>query len=359
MKKFVVAVMALAVMAGCGEDRLKVIHNNDRVTELERRADLNDQLNVLQNQRLDALEAALAAETAAREEGDLQLSADLQAEMDARVAADDNLRDLLAAEEAARIAGDLAQSTALSVEIANRIAGDQANSQALAVAVLLQSIKNLSFQAQINTINSKLVVVNNKLNSLQLQIDNLDSRVDALEGAMGDAQRAIADLEASLQGQIDDLSVAQAATQAQLDREGVKLFKCDSSSSTERIMKINGKFYAVMNRVTTQSVKVITGTSSQTFTTPDMCETWSGKLELPNSGGQCTPNSGPFKSTKIPGTVVTVPSNSTGNVTVVTSVKIALDVLTDGGYATTDGGTACGFSISGSGTVATNLVPVQ
>lgn len=358
MKKFfVLALIILSV--GCNREKVTVFHNNDRVTELERRADLNDQLNTLQNQRLDALEAALAAETEARQEGDLQLSADLQAEMDARVAVDDDLRDLLAAEEAARIAGDLAQSTALSVEIANRIAGDQANSQALAVAVLLQSIKNLSFQAQINTINSKLVVVNNKLNSLQSQINNLDSRVDDLEDAMGDAQQAIADLEASLQGQIDDLSVAQAATQAQLDREGVKLFKCNSSSSTERIMKINGKFYAVMNRVTTQSVKVITGTSSQTFTTPDMCETWSGELELPNSGGQCTPNSGPFKSTKIPGTVVTVPSNSTGNVTVVTSVKIALDILTDGGYSTTDGGASCSFSIGNGGTTSSNLVPVQ
>ena len=90
-----------------------------------------------------------------------------------------------------------------------------------------------------------------------------------------------------------------------------------------------------------------------------MCQTFGGDLQLPNSGGQCTPNSGPFKSTKIPGTVVTVPSNSTGNVTVVTSVKIALDILTDGGYATTDGGAACSFSISGGGTVASNLVAVQ
>lgn len=201
MKKFVLAVMALAVMVGCGEDRLKVIHNNDRVTELERRANLNDQLNAL--------------------------------------------------------------------------------------------------------------------------------------------------------------SIQQAATQAQLDQQGVQLFKCNSPSSTERIMKINGKFYAVMNRVTTKTVQVVSGSSSTTVTTPDMCETYLGLLELPNAGGQCTPNSGPFKSTKIPGQTVTVPSYSTATVTLVDSVKIALDILTDGGYSTTDGGTACSFSISGGGTTQTGLIAVQ
>lgn len=223
MKKFVLAVMALAVMVGCGEDRLKVIHNNDRVTELERRVTLLEVLTEEHQRELDSVNEQL---------------------------------------------GELA--------------------------------------------------------------DTVDVIIDDLE-----------------------------ATQDQLDQQGVQLFKCNSPSSTERIMKINGKFYAVMNRVTTKNVQVVTGSSSTTVTTPDMCETFLGGLQLPNSGGQCTPNSGPFKSTKIPGQTITIPSYTTATVKVVDSVKIALDILTDGGYATTDGGTACSFSISGSGTVATNLIPVQ
>lgn len=359
MKGLVLALVAAVAMVGCTEDRLRVIHNNDRVTELERRAALNDQLNTLQNQRLDALEAQLAAEEAARTAADAALSADLQQEVDDRAAADAALNTLITNEKNARIAGDMFNAMLLGIEIANRIAGDAANSAALHAAMFTQSLTNFSLQSQINTINSKLVVVNGKLTSLQNQINNLDSRVDDLEDQMEDAQEAMADLEASLQAQLDNLSVQQAATQAQLNAEGVKVYKCNSASSTERILKINGKFYAAMNRVTTQSVQVVTGSSSSTYTTPDMCRTFFGDLELPNSGGQCTPVSGPFKSTKIPGQTIVVPSYTTASVTVVDSVKIALDKLVDGSYSTTDGGPACSFSISSGGTTSSNLVSVQ
>lgn len=186
-----------------------------------------------------------------------------------------------------------------------------------------------------------------------------NDRVTELEAELSQLVLDLAGVNSTLHAQIDTLSIQQAATQAQLSQQGVQLFKCDSPSSTERIMKINGKYYAVMNRVTTKTVQVVSGSSSTTVTTPDMCETYLGLLELPNAGGQCTPNSGPFKSTKIPGQTVTVPSYSTAPVTLVDSVKIALDILTDGGYSTTDGGTACSFTVSGGGTVVTNLIPVQ
>jgi hypothetical protein len=351
--KNLVAVLALVTfVVGCTEDRVTVFHNNDRVTELERRANLNDQLNVLQNQRLDALEAALALETEARQEGDLNLSQDI-------ANLDEELRDLLAQEEAARIAGDDTLRADLQVEIANRIAGDQANSVALAVSVFAQSLVNVAVQVQLNQLNSKINLANSKISALTVRVNNLESDLNALEAEVAQLAADMAGINASLQAQIDSLSVQQVATQAQLNQQGVQLFKCNSSSSTERIMKINGKFYAVMNRVTTKNIQVVSGSSSTTVTTPDMCETYLGHLELPNAGGQCTPNSGPFKSTKIPGQTITIPSYTTATVKVVDSVKIALDILTDGGYATTDGGPACSFSISGGGTVATNLIPVQ
>lgn len=186
-----------------------------------------------------------------------------------------------------------------------------------------------------------------------------NDRVTELEAELSQLVLDLAGVNSTLQAQIDTLSIQQAATQAQLSQQGVQLFKCNSSNSTERIMKINGKYYAVMNRVTTKTVQVVTGSSSTTYTTPDLCQTFLGVLELPNSGGVCTPNSGPFKSTKIPGQTVTVPSYSTASVTLVDSVKIALDILTDGGYNSTDGGPACSFTVSGGGTVVTNLIPVQ
>ena len=359
MKKLFAAIFALTLLAGCSEDKLKVIHNNDRVTELERRAALNDQLNNIQNQRLDALEANLAAETAAREAADAQLTADLQQEISDRAAADSVLQSLLDAEVAARIAGDLAQASNLQIEIANRIAGDQSNSNALSAAVLVQSLTNFAVQVQISQINAKLVVINNKLTSLQNQINDVNADINALEAQTAALSASLSGLQASLQAQINTLSVQQAATQAQLNAEGVKVFKCNSSSSTERILKINGKFYAAMNRVTTKNIQVITGSSSQTVTTPNMCLTYDGILKLPNAGGQCTPNSGPHASTLVPGSSTTVSAYTTATVTVVDSVKIALDILVDGGYSTTDGGPSCSFSISGGGTTQSGLIQVQ
>lgn len=345
--KNLVAVLALVTfVVGCTEDRVTVFHNNDRVTELERRANLNDQLNALQNQRLDALEAALALETEARQEGDLNLSQDI-ADLD------EELRDLLAQEEAARIAGDDTLRVDLQVEIANRVAGDQANSAALAVSVFAQSLVNVAVQVQLNQLNSKISQANTKISTLTTRVNNLESDLDDLEAEVAQLAADMAGINTSLQAQIDLLSVQQAATQAQLNQQGVQLFKCNSSSSTERLMKINGKFYAVMNRVKTEQVQVITGSSSVTFSTPLLC----------TSGGGSNLSLGPCDSGKTPvpntGTTVTVPSYSTVVRTVVTEVKIALDILTDGGYVTTDGGTACNFSISSGGTVATNLIPVQ
>lgn len=353
MKKFVVAVMALAVMAGCGEDRLKVIHNNDRVTELERRANLNDQLNVLQNQRLDALEAALAAETAAREEGDLQLSADLQAEMDARVAADDNLRDLLAAEEAARVAGDGQLRADLQIEIANRVAGDAANSAALAASVFAQSLVNMAVQIQLSQVNSKITDIYGKIANLTNRVNNLEEDLRDLEDEVGRVRADMETVRLDLQGQIDTLSAKQAATQAQLDQEGVKLFKCNAPTSTERIMKINGKFYAVMNRVKTEQISVFAESTPVTFSNPKLCLK-GNKAKLPGGGGNC-----PSGWTTVGGNEVTVPTYSSSPKTVVKEVRIALDILTDGNYQTTDGGAPCSFSISGGGTTQTGLIAVQ
>jgi hypothetical protein len=359
MKKVLLAgLVTLGLFAGCSDDKLKVIHNNDRVTDLERRAALNDELNEMQNNRLVLLEQALSVEAAAREAADSSLAADLQAEMDARIEADQDLADLLAQEQAAREAGDDDLVDKLALERANRIAGDVANSVALAISVLNQSITNMVVQGQLSLINNKLTTVNNKINSLTNRMNQAESDINNLESDMADLRSDMNAADALLSSRIDTLSAQQAATQAQLNQEGVKVFKCGSPSSTERIFKINGKFYAAMNRVTMKTVAVVTGSSSQTYNTPDMCETFSGDLQLPNAGGQCTPNSGPFKSTKIPGQTVVVPAYTTANVALVDSVKIALDLLKDNvNYATTDGAAACVFSVNGSS--STNLVQVQ
>lgn len=351
MKKLLV-IFAL-VLTGCNNGKVILPDYGPRIDDLERRMSLNEQLDVAQSALIQANADAIAAETAAREAADQALDASLQQEIADRATGDAALQALLDAESDAREAGDDALAADLQVEIANRIAGDQQNSAALATAVFIQSLTNVAVQVQLALINNKLNQLTNKTNSLQSQVNNINANLDAIEASVQALNADVLNLELNLQSQIDSLSIQQAATQAQLDQQGVQLFKCNAASSTERMMKINGRFYAVMNRVTTETVQVITGSSSTTFTNPKLCLK-DEKAKLPGGNGQC-----PSSWTAVGGDTVSVPSYSTANKTVVTSVKMALDLLVDGSYVTTDGGPACSFSISGGGTNSSGLIAVQ
>lgn len=354
--KYILISLALLTFVSCSNDSVKVINNSQRVSDLERRMALNEQLDSAQSAMIQANSDAISAEQSARQSADALLSAELQQEILDRAAGDSALQALINAEAQARQAGDNSLSSQLQIEIANRIAGDQANSAALAFAVFTQSLVNFGVQVNLNQINFKISQINSKINNLTNRVDNLEEDVDDLQNETNQLAIDIASLEASLSAEIDLVAAQAAATQAQLNQEGVKVFKCNSSSSTERILKINGKFYAAMNRVTTKQVQVITGSTSTTFINPKLCirtGLWE-EVQLPNSAGNCNPG-----YTSVGGNSITVPAYSTANQTVVDSVKIALDILSDGSYSTTDGVSACNFSISGSGSNSSNLVQVQ
>lgn len=352
----VLLTLSLLLLIACGQDRVKVVTNGSRISDLERRMALNEQLDNAQSALIAANAAAIAAEQSAREAADLALSADLQQEIADRAAADSHLQSLLSAEASARASGDLLLASGLAIEIANRIIGDAANSAALGAVTLNQSIINFGVNYKLSVINNKLSVINGRLSSLESRMDNAESSISQLESDAAQLALDMASLEASLQAEIDLVAASAAATQAQLNAEGVKVFKCNSPSSTERILKINGKFYAAMNRVTTRSAQVITGSSSQTITIPKLCKNNGNEIKLPQSNGNCKHN-----ETQVSGTGVStvIPSYSTSNITVVDSVKIAIDILADGSYSTTDGGPACSFSISGGGSSQSGLVQVQ
>jgi len=480
MKKLFAVLLSVVLLAACTEDKLKVIHNNDRVTDLERRMLLNEQLDAAQSDMINANQAAinseaaariaadqdlqallnqetaariagdqaqadalaqeqsdriaadnalqsllnaernarilgdlilagllsaernarisgdnnlayqLAQESAARISGDNTLNSLITQEKNARIAGDNNLANLLAAERAARIAGDFtlagllamesqarqnadaqqaaalaaettaringdnALSTLIAQEKAARIAGDNAQANALAAAVFAQSIINGIVQVQIANINSKFPVINSQLNSLQNQINQTNSDLNALESQINSLNVSISNLQ--LQQQATEADVADIRNdivnlQSQIDQYGVKVYKCNAPTSTERILKINNTFYGVMNRVTTEVVQVVTGSTSTTFTNPKLCLK-DEKAKLPGGNGDC-----PSSWTAVGGNTVTVPSYSTASKTVVTSVKMALDPIDNGSYVTTDGGPACSFSVNNG--VATNLVQVQ
>lgn len=343
--------LTLFVAVSCGKDSLKVIHNNDRVGELERRANLNDQLDAMQTSLIRANSEAILVEQQIRENKDLLQDIALNDEIQSRVSDDLDLANLLDVERQARIDGDLVQAQSLANEISARIQGDSTNSQELATAVTFQALRNLLVQGQLASINYKINSLRSRMEDVEDDIDNLDNRLSSIEPKVSQLQSDLDLLSLTMNARIDDIEVAQVATQAQLDQQGVQVFKCDSITSTERMFKINGKFYATMNRVKTEQIQVITGSTSQSFSNPKLCNK-GNKTKLPNGSGDC-----PNNWTTVGGNSVTVPAYSTDNKIVVTEVNIALDILTNGNYATTDGGTSCTFSINNGS--STNLVPVQ
>jgi len=212
MKKFIV-LLAAFTFTGCTEDRVSVFHNNDRVTELERRANLNDQLNVIQNQRLDALEAALAAETEAREKGDLDLAALLEAEREAREA------------------------------------GDEQNAKKLKKAILAQKMVNFFVQGQIDFIVKKLKNLSKDVQDLTKQVSDLSESVDVLEdsvAALDERLESLAD-EMLTADQVQDM-IDQAVSDLELVTE-INITNNFGLTLVKNVTEINN-YYEITNSLT-------------------------------------------------------------------------------------------------------------
>lgn len=314
----ITAILLAMVLVGCSSDKVTVSDHNGRITDLERRMKLNDDLDALQTQAIQANVSAVENERASRLTAEYALS------------------ELVAAEAAARIAGDIASAD----EIAS--------------AKVAQTFINGVVQLQLALISSKFPAINAKLSSLQSKLNATNADLNALEAEVNTLNVNLADLQLAQQATESDVTELRNEIldlQSQVDSTGVQVYKCNASNSTERILKINNKFYAVMNLVTTEQVQVVTGSSSTSYTNASLCIK-DDKAKLPSPIGIC-----PVSWTKIGGDTVTVPSYTTTSKTVVTSVKMALDPLENGSYQTTDSGPACVFSVNNGS--STNLIQEQ
>jgi len=307
------------LLSACGKDKAFIINNSERVAELERRADLNDVVNNLQNINIENNSIAI----------DL-LESDLES-------LESDLRALILAEEAARIQGDLDQASVLASQVS------------------AQNIINESLQSQIDSLRNKHSKLSNRLAKLRNRVNNINESIDLLTTEVNQLSLDLANLEIALRTEISDLSDE---LHSRIDLEGVRVYKCNSPSSKERIFEINGKFYAVMNYVQTRTVKTVSNEMPISIHVPKLCREKNNhnSLKLPNNGGQCTPSN---NWEVVPNTDITQQINSYSSVDtlVVTSVQMALEQLQIGSYSTTDGGPSCNFSITSLGSV--NLIQVQ
>lgn len=307
IKNTFVMVLLAMVVAGCSPDQLVVYNNSDRVAELERRADLKDQL--------DAAQSAL-----------------IQANSQAIVALEGRLNEVFAELNAA-----------IEAEAAARAAGDEEQADNLAKAVAIQTVVNLLTQFQLSRVDYQLDLLNGEFSRLNSRVNNLNYQLN--------------NLESDVNSLLDDVSVLQLAMNAttvnlqalenRIDQEGVSVYACersDGSLSEERFFKIGGDFYGAMNQVSKTVITHVTGGSPHVIVTPTLCKGLLGELKLPNNGGQCTPAS---YWNKVPETITTISSYTTADVEVVDKVQISLEKLEPGvSYVTTDGTASCSFTVA-------------
>lgn len=307
IKNTFVMVLLAMVVAGCSPDQLVVYNNSDRVAELERRADLKDQL--------DAAQSAL-----------------IQANSQAIVALEGRLNEVFAELNAA-----------IEAEAAARAAGDEEQADNLARAVAIQTVVNLLTKFQLSRVDHRLDWLGGKFSSLYSKVNNLDYRLDNLESDVNSLLDDVSGLQLAMKATTCNLQTLE----DRIDQEGVSVYACkrdDGSLSEERFFKIGGDFYGAMNQVHKAVVTHVTGGSPHVITTPTLCKGLLGELKLPNNGGQCTPAS---YWDKVPGTTTTIPSYTTANIEVVDKVQISLEKLEPGvSYVTTDGTTSCSFTIA-------------
>jgi peptidoglycan hydrolase CwlO-like protein len=404
-KLFTLLTLVALVAIGCSKKTIVLPDHLARIVELERRADLNDQLDPMRDIAIAANTASITLLQQQLNALELELKQLIEEEQAARIAGDEALADSLASSivlqsainafvqfqiasintkanlalsristlksrvdnlendiqdlqtQVANIQSDVdnlqAEMLAVQAAVATNAAGLASLQAQLNFLSLSQMLVNFLLQGQIAAINSQITSINGQLASLSTSVNNNSVAINQLMAdlvllnvRMGAAETAIADLDAEVQA----LGLSLDATQTQLNQQGVQVYKCNSANSEERIFKINGKFYAVMNRFTMKTISVHTSGSPQIYTTPSLCDgTGNNGLHLP----PCKNN-----ATLIPGQTITVPSFSSQSVQVVDSVKMALEILPVGSYITTDGSNpGCQFSITSSG--STNLVQVQ
>lgn len=168
--RFLTVIALSLFLTACENDKTRVIHNNDRVNDLEQRAAFNDQVNIAQN-------AAIAANSSAISDLRDDITT-LQGEMS-------SLQSALATEIAAREAGDTTNG--------NRITQLQTQVSAMGLA---QSILNLAQNARISSLESKMTIQTNKLSQLTARVTANEGNIASLTQDVVDIKQKILALQA-------------------------------------------------------------------------------------------------------------------------------------------------------------------
>jgi predicted nucleic acid-binding Zn-ribbon protein len=328
-KLFTLLTLVALVAIGCSKKTIVLPDHLARIVELERRADLNDQLDSMRD-------IAIAANTASITLLQQQLNA-LELE----------LKQLIEEEQAARIAGD------------------EALADSLASSIVLQSAINAFVQFQIASINTKANLALSRISTLKVRVDNLENDIQDLQTQVADLQHEVSSLE-------DRMFLVEAAVnfnsnlisnlQLQLNALGLAQFFINLSFQTQinnlksRMSDVEGDITQIFNDLSSLGEEL---TSLTSLVNQNYLDIQDLKDDLSNLGQTITKVIDPCgpMSNQSPNNPDEVLLQTSEGSLLAWYLNLGLVELLDGKYATTDS-QSCHFDVI-SGNVVERGIPTN
>lgn len=221
----------------------------------------------------------------------------------------------------------------------SRIDGAEVNIAAL--TALSSVVSDLG--VQVSGLSSNYSALTDASNTLRGDVDSLSLVISSLSAQLAakiDGAEALNLINTALSSYVTSTQLSTALT-----TNGAAIYQCRNGSvvSKEKILKVNGVFYAVMNYVTKSNITYMnTSGATTTIKVPAYCSNGYNDW-LAYNVGSC--NGG---NVFTPAQNVVVASGTSATIAVVTGVQMALEPLTSGsGYVTTDNSTPCSFNGDG------------
>lgn len=229
MKKLLIliSITGALLVAGCSKDKLTIINNNDRVTDLEAKTTLTNQIVQAQSDLLElnfAADADLSVRVSALEVQSNSLQTQLDQEivnrengdntLDARI---DQLQNQLAAATIAGALMDFLQNVRIS-QLQSQTSGlsNQLVSLTNRVSTAEYKISNLQsqmsvVQGQIVQLKAKDISLQNQINTLVTRVSNAENDIDNLQASLAVTKTRVLGLEISQV--VQNLLIASMSTQ--------------------------------------------------------------------------------------------------------------------------------------------------
>jgi hypothetical protein len=189
MKKFLFLI-AVFCLVSCGKERLRIIHNDDRVSDLERRMTLVEKINSAQSTLIQMNHDSIISLTdrvSTNESNIANLEISLNNLQEDMIEADQHLTDMIIAASEASADGDEENAAALLQAIQQQQIINQQiknNLIALNAAALAQVFTNIVLQAQISSNSSQISSLMDDLSDLSARVSLAESNVESLESQM-------------------------------------------------------------------------------------------------------------------------------------------------------------------------------